>query len=161
MCGFETVQKNQTVGEAKPESDVHTIAPALRPVALRRSETKCKEEAQVQARNRHICPPLTSQAAYTCVCESANHTCWHEDAGMMDSKDRWGITKQSRQLACRAGPACREQGYSEAVSRTVFLFFIPIKLVCWLYAKHILTPTLSHLNFSIYVAKWNTPSHYS
>lgn len=154
MCGFETVQKNQTVGEAKPESDVHTIAPALRPVALRRSETKCKEET-------HMSPTHISSSIYLCVCESANHTCWHEDAGMMDSKDRWGITKQSRQLACRAGPACREQGYSEAVSRTVFLFFIPIKLVCWLYAKHILTAILSHLNFSIYVAKWNTPSHYS
>lgn len=31
MCGFETVQKKQTVGEAKLESNIHTTAPALQP----------------------------------------------------------------------------------------------------------------------------------
>lgn len=58
MCGFETVQKKpKLLGEDKLESDMHTIAPALQPVALRRSETKCKEEAQIQAGNGYIFPP--------------------------------------------------------------------------------------------------------
>lgn len=67
--GLRQFRKKQTVGEAKLESSTHTIAPALRPVALGGQRQSVRE--------RHICPPLTSQVAYACanVRESANHTC--------------------------------------------------------------------------------------